>query len=293
MQIKETIFMMFAIFLVSSIINIGQDIPNGGFENWSGVNIDDWTHNSLASVPTVVKTTDSFEGSSAVKGVVFDFLGTPFPPTLFIGTHQTPTFPISENPKSLLGNYKFNSDGGDVLFIEVIILNLSEGGGGEGHVEITNNASSYESLDIPIVYDDNNPPGWKATHASINVIIKPASGQIPHIGTEYILDNFSFDTVTDLEIIEENLPTEYSLKQNYPNPFNPSTQISVNVPNSGEYNLTIYNTLGSKVVTLLNGNLSSGTHSFKFNAPNLTSGLYFYNFQGKGINETKKMILMK
>ena len=98
---------------------------------------------------------------------------------------------------------------------------------------------------------------------------------------------------TDIEENENMLPSEFILSQNYPNPFNPSTQISVSVPESGNYSLKVYNILGQEVATLLNSKINAGNHTFNFDASNLTSGIYFYTFRGNNVVKTKKMILMK
>lgn len=98
---------------------------------------------------------------------------------------------------------------------------------------------------------------------------------------------------TNIENIGDNLPTEFKLNQNYPNPFNPSTQISVGIPESGNYTLRVYNTLGQEVAVLLNDQVNAGTHTFNFNASHLSSGFYFYAFSGNNFTETKKMLLLK
>ena len=100
-------------------------------------------------------------------------------------------------------------------------------------------------------------------------------------------------SVEDIETSNLEVPTKYELLQNYPNPFNPSTQITVSIPESGNYSLKIYNILGQEVATLLNDQITSGTHTFNFDASQLTSGIYFYNFSGNNFSQTKKMILMK
>ncbi len=98
---------------------------------------------------------------------------------------------------------------------------------------------------------------------------------------------------TDVEDKNKILPTEFVLGQNYPNPFNPSTQIDVSIPASGFYSLKIYNLLGQEVSILLNGQIAAGAHTFNFEAANLPSGIYIYNFSGQNFTQTRKMMLLK
>jgi len=90
-----------------------------------------------------------------------------------------------------------------------------------------------------------------------------------------------------------NIPTEYDLSQNYPNPFNPSTVITYALPQSGYVSLSVFNLLGEKVATLVNENMSAGTHTVEFNASNLTSGIYIYSIVSNGFIYSRKMVLMK
>ncbi len=85
----------------------------------------------------------------------------------------------------------------------------------------------------------------------------------------------------------------FVLSQNYPNPFNPSTTISFNIMTKGNYKLTVYNMLGQKVKTLVNGELSSGYQKVTLNANNFPSGIYFYTLSGENVQITRKMILLK
>ncbi len=100
------------------------------------------------------------------------------------------------------------------------------------------------------------------------------------------------DQVTGVEK-ENQIVHSFSLEQNYPNPFNPTTNIRFSIPKAAKTSLSIYNILGQKVATLFNKKLSAGTHTYKFDASNLTSGIYFYKLQSGNLVETKKLMLMK
>lgn len=101
-------------------------------------------------------------------------------------------------------------------------------------------------------------------------------------------------TLTSLETIELDLnPKNYSLAQNYPNPFNPSTIITFSLNKSGFTLLKLYNLKGEVVGTLVNKELSAGTHQLRFSASNLSAGVYFYKIISGSFTDTKKMLLLK
>ncbi len=89
------------------------------------------------------------------------------------------------------------------------------------------------------------------------------------------------------------VPSTYALSQNYPNPFNPTTTIQYQMPSSGHATLEVYNLLGQRVATLVNGTVPAGTHEVVFDASRLSSGVYFYTLQAGNYLSTKKLVLLK
>jgi hypothetical protein len=114
-------------------------------------------------------------------------------------------------------------------------------------------------------------------------------------------------TILDIDLIgikkiSSNVPTDYELKQNYPNPFNPSTKIKFDIrpplnPLLGKQGtgvvLKIYDILGRKVSTLVNGLLQPGSYEATWDASGKPSGVYFYELTTDSFKETKKMVLAK
>jgi hypothetical protein len=88
-------------------------------------------------------------------------------------------------------------------------------------------------------------------------------------------------------------PEQFSLEQNYPNPFNPSTVISYNLPQASDVRLEVFNLLGQRVALLVNDRVQTGAHTVRFDAGNLSSGIYIYRLQAEGFTETRKMLLIK
>ena len=80
-----------------------------------------------------------------------------------------------------------------------------------------------------------------------------------------------------------------------PNPFNPSTQISVAIPEAGLVSVNVYNVLGQKVATLVDGYMNANTagHIVNFNASHLASGIYLVQAVSNGDISTQKVMLLK
>jgi pimeloyl-ACP methyl ester carboxylesterase len=93
--------------------------------------------------------------------------------------------------------------------------------------------------------------------------------------------------------INIDIPTKFALIQNYPNPFNPSTKIKYSIPKSDIVHIKVYDILGKEIQTLLNEYKQAGTYEVKFDASDLTSGVYFYKIICGSYIETKKMIVLR
>jgi len=90
-----------------------------------------------------------------------------------------------------------------------------------------------------------------------------------------------------------NLPNVFSLAQNHPNPFNPITQVNYALPRDCNVKLSIYNILGQKMTTLVDGKQKAGYKTAPWDAGSLSSGIYFYRLQAGDFVETRKMVLLK
>ncbi len=95
-----------------------------------------------------------------------------------------------------------------------------------------------------------------------------------------------------------NIPTSFELEQNFPNPFNPTTSIKFGLPTKSHVSITVYNLLGQEITSLVNEELSAGTHTTEWNGRDksnteVASGIYFYKLIAGDFVDTKKMMLVK
>ncbi len=101
-------------------------------------------------------------------------------------------------------------------------------------------------------------------------------------------------TPVSIENNTENGPQKFALFQNYPNPFNPKTVINWQLPVSSHVELSIYNILGQKVVTLINKQQSAGRYKIEWDSSGFASGIYLYELRtDNGYKKCKKLIVLK
>jgi len=154
------------------------------------------------------------------------------------------------------------------------------------------------------VYRTTDPNNWSDKPVETTIATE-------YIDTDFELNTIYYYTVTAVDVHKnrsefsepvdlvfevvgiEEIPTEFALKQNYPNPFNPTTSISFQLPEQANVTITIYNSLGAAVTTLVNGSLDAGNYSYTWNAAGMASGIYYYRMVSDNFTSTKKMLLLK
>jgi hypothetical protein len=115
---------------------------------------------------------------------------------------------------------------------------------------------------------------------------------------DYIREGFDMEKLDTTAIDFDSFAKSLILQIN-PNPFNTLTVIRYHVPQTGSMKLVVYDMLGRKVRTLIDGLVSSGTYGSDWNGTDddgnrLSTGIYFCHISGEhGIPDSKKMILLK
>jgi hypothetical protein len=102
-----------------------------------------------------------------------------------------------------------------------------------------------------------------------------------------------YGTLVSVNTTVQPNPMGFELSQNYPNPFNPSTTIRYALPQRARVALTVFNTLGQQVSTLVNGSEEAGYHDVRFDGGDLASGVYFYRLRAGGYVASKRLLLIR
>ena len=207
-----------------------------------------------------------------------------------------------------------NGISGDEITDGIGIVGLTDG---TGAGTIDHNAGHYANRITP--GDANASPifhfflfntryaGIKAIHNSTGRVVFTTFGfetiaeaNNRSLLAQRIVDWLYAPTAID-EPVSENIPLQFELKPNYPNPFNPETRIAYTLPQSEgrqRAQLVIYNSLGQKVVTLVDMPQPAGLYEVVWDGRDeqgraLGSGIYFYRLIYGKHQATHKMILLK
>lgn len=89
-----------------------------------------------------------------------------------------------------------------------------------------------------------------------------------------------------IRLDDSSVPEAFVLFPNYPNPFDSTTVVSFRLASDAKVNLSVFNVLGQKVRTLINGKRSSGMNSALWDGMNdsgepVRSGLYLFEITVK------------
>ena len=215
----------------------------------------------------------------------------------------------------------------DVTITDSTVYVIDEGEGQPGRIFEVDSAGVLTQLilnntltsPVGLTYDPVSRNLYVLDHQGKVLEVNPQNGEVTELMTgfqsssdnwcgidispdgDYLLitenvANYIYIFQRTASVIEGNnqpVISVFELKQNYPNPFNPSTSIQYTISSRQFVTLKIYNVLGQEIETLVNEEKTTGIYEGKFNAKNLTSGVYFYKLKVGEFIQTKKMILLR
>jgi len=162
--------------------------------------------------------------------------------------------------------------------------------------ELNNSGFDVERIEVNEDWEKVGFVSGNGTTAEINSYTF-ADKDVP-VGTyNYRIKQIDYDGTFEYfeleQLISISSSDKFTLLQNYPNPFNPSTTIKFVINKKSNVTLTIFNTIGENVLTLVNEEKVAGSYEVNFDAAGFTSGIYYYKLQTDDFVETKKMILLR
>lgn len=157
----------------------------------------------------------------------------------------------------------------------------------------TDNAAFFNGMkDVLLAWHDSDPVDQKEVDRSLG--IENAQGnRNPFVHDTTLIRRAYFGGLPVSNEVNESKPASVFLDQNYPNPFNPVTSIRFEIENAQFISLSVFDQLGRRVSTLINGRKSAGNHTISFDASSLSSGIYYYRLQTSDVVLTRKMTLIK
>jgi hypothetical protein len=93
-------------------------------------------------------------------------------------------------------------------------------------------------------------------------------------------------------------PVVFHVFQNYPNPFNPETTIRYRIPKNGNVEVTVFNSLGQKIRSLVDEVQKTGEHTAVWDGSDdagrsVPSGLYVTRVKTSESTSSRKMLLVR
>ena len=97
-----------------------------------------------------------------------------------------------------------------------------------------------------------------------------------------------------LEINQEKLiPASFVINTLYPNPFNPVITLDIDIHQSGDLRIEVYDVSGHLIEEINKGHVNNGKQSFQWSGNNSSSGMYFFKITDGYVVQFRKAVLLK
>ena len=124
-------------------------------------------------------------------------------------------------------------------------------------------------------------------------------GEDSLISVEYLV--FRDKTISTAKLSNEGEPKhpeKLGLNHSYPNPFNPVTTIAYDLPKRNSVNLSIYNIMGFRIATLINGSEEAGYKKIVWDGTDdfgrtVSGGVYLVHIKAGNYEVSRKMLFLK
>jgi hypothetical protein len=221
---------------------------------------------------------------------VFDMGISPVNGALRVSTHGRGIWENTNSPLPVnLTSFTVNAQNfGNVLLEWYTATEQNNHGFDVERAVITNDKSELQWSKISFVPGEGN----SNSPQKYDYIDKTPTGGVKFAYRLKQIDNSGNFKYYDQQEISLAL-TDFGLYQNYPNPFNPSTVIKYQLPVDANVKISLFNSIGEELKTLVNENKKAGIYEFQFNASGFASGIYYYRIVSGNFTDTKKLVILK
>jgi hypothetical protein len=222
-------------------------VPNASFETWTTGLPDSWTANvNPPSLVPVTQSSDAHSGTSAAKGTVVDYMGSPVPPNLYPLSTSGLGFTIHSRYAYFTFWYKSDLLATDVVTVNVVIYHSSGISIGYAYSYLVTN-SAYSMIYLPINYTTQG----NAAYAQVTFSMADTAAQGFHLGSYFLIDDMGFSTVNEVEDLSAS---SFNV---FPNPVKDKLSVSDVFSSSEPYKMQLINCAGETVMTSTVENTSS------------------------------------
>jgi hypothetical protein len=278
-----------ALFVAPSLLTQAQ-VPNGGYETWTGNVPDNWSTNNIEALDavTITPSSDAHTGSLAARGEVI-------PSPLSTSPVVSPTLQtnggvlVTSDPTNITGWYKFEPAQASTRFVvSATAVDVNGLVTGTGVVQYAEAQNGYAQFSCPINYGiGQSDPVERVTISFIISDVAPAGA----LGSWFLVDDIAFDGATGIETLDLLLP---SLAAPFPSPFSVSTTLPVTLNSTERIDVEIVDLLGKQVEHIAHGAFTIGDHRFawepKSDVPN---GVYFIRVTNSAGSIAKRVVLQR
>lgn len=254
-------------------------IPNQGFEYWSGGSPDEWQTTNIPIVPpSIIIDSDAYSGTSSVKGIVVsDSHNHPFQPYLGIYGSGAQGFVITQPYLHVNGWYKLYLKPNDRFVANVRLYDSNQNPVADGKLVIESSVDTWSPFNMNINYYGPAIPVSCSLFFTITDSGLLSSGQT---GSYFILDDLSMSGSFNSDPI--NNEDDVSV---FPNPAHSEFHVN-NMLEEKHFLYYLYDVTGKVVIE----NKSPVTNEI-VNTENFLPGVYILNVFSDDKNIRKKIVV--
>jgi hypothetical protein len=158
-------------------------------------------------------------------------------------------------------------------------------------------ATAYLPLDISYLLPGNNFVTMSMPALSDGFLVQDVVIRLRFAGSTALLKRLSQPPEVQPNALP-GLVENFVLSGNFPNPFNPSTTIDFQIPKDSRVTITVFNSNGQLIRTLVDGDLQAGAHRVQWDGlddqgNHVAAGIHLCRMKAGDFMDTKRMIMVK